>query len=595
MYSFFENLVSPYNLTYLKEKSSVLRFFLSQATGVKKYIFLIAIFSTLTAATEVYIFRFLGEVVDSMSNNSPANFLKDNLYELIKMTFVLLIILPLSAFLRTLFESQTLEVNYSLRVLFNLHGFAIKEGVEFFHREAAGKIANTISQTAFSSREIMIKVVNTFTFIAVFFLSMGALLGGIHLLLLIPVMIWILGCVFAVYYFFPKIRSCLVNQAYAGSEMAGKLIDTYTNIVTVKIFSSYDSELKYAGSYMAKFKQAAHQHMRVASSVQFVMWAINIILILGTILLSIWLWSRGAMTVGAIAAAVTVSLRLYTMTFWIMWELLDVSRNLGIVQNGMKLMSSTNSSPIPQLSWGDTASDVGMHHISFKNINFAYDGKRQVLKDFSLDVRKGEKLGVIGSSGSGKSTLAKLLLRLCESQYGDIFIQGKNIKQMSNEELLKKVSAVTQDVQMLHRSLRENLMYGSEYVNEERMIRAAEAAGAHEFICKIVDENGRKGYDAYVGVGGAKLSGGQKQRISLARAILKDAEIYILDEATSALDFQTEADVLNDLERYLDGKTVIMIAHRRETLSWVDRVVKIEDGTLKEGFIHDENLLVRTV
>lgn len=589
MYSLFEKLIKPFEEISYISQSKVFDFLLYQSGGIKKYIFFIALFSTIAAATEVYIFQFLGDIVDSLKDTTSSEFFDENFNDLLVMTLILLVILPGAVVLRTLLEYQALEINYPLRVLFNLHGFLIKQKVSFFQQEPSGKIANTLNQMAFSTSLILVKLVNTFTFLIVFFISMGVLLTTIDSLLLVPVVIWVLGYIFIVFYFFPKVKIYLEKQAGAMSEMIGKLADTYNNIVTVKIFSSYKSELHYGSTHMGKYMTAAYQHMRIATSVQIVMWTINVLLIFGTFALSIYLWSKGEISVGAIAAAVAVSFRLYTMSHWIMWELLDVSRNIGVVQNGIKFIQASQAALVEGTE-ADIFPDKNNNEITFKNVSFSYDDKKEIIKNFSFSIRNGEKIGVVGASGTGKSTLAKLLLRLYECNHGKIIIDGKDIRIMSHDELLSKVSAVTQDVQLLYRSIRENLMYGNENISEERMVQAAKAAGAHDFICKIVDEEGRTGYDAHVGVGGAKLSGGQKQRVSLARALVKQADIYIFDEATSALDMETEAKVLRNIEQYLKGKTVIVIAHRQAALNFVDKLIRVEDGGLIEAINKREEL-----
>ena len=576
MFTYFEQLVSPFKRLTLPITQDLYRFIWGHTEGIRVYIALIALLSTVIAATEVYIFKFLGDLVDTMSGRSPSEYFREDMSDLLWMGSILLVLLPLSVFLRTLFEHQSIEVNFPVRSLYNLHSAVTKKGIDFFQNMSSGKVANTLLQTSFSARLVIIKVVNTFTFISVFFLSMSVLLTGIDALLLIPALIWVGGYVFMALYYFPKMKLYQENQAYEASDMVGNLVDTYSNIMTVKIFSRHDLELKHAASFISRYLHAAKKNMRIFSMVQFVMWGMNILLIFATFSLSIWLWGIGEISVGSIAASVSVAFRLYTMSHWIMWELLDVSRNIGVVQHGTKLLSSPNDLDLNK-SQGENA-DFVASGVDFKSVGFSYCKGTDVLSDFTLSIKPGEKVGIVGPSGSGKSTIVKLLLRLCDVNTGKIYMGSQNILNLNHEQLLGHVSVVTQDVQILHRSIRENLVYGNDGVAEERMIEVAKAVDAHEFISTFVDTDGACGYDARAGVSGSMLSGGQKQRISIVRALLKEADIYIFDEATSALDVVAENLVMEAIRTLLRDKTVIIITHKESLLEWVDKTVRLDQG-----------------
>lgn len=586
MFNFFENLVNPFKGEFdINQPKTVFGFIRKQIYGIKKYLFFVAIASICTGATEVYVFKFLGILVDAMAAGSAENFFSENRKILIQGCLVLLVVLPLATSAQTLFWQQTLEGNFLLQMLSAKHQYLLKQSVRFYQNHSAGKLANTMLQTAYSIKLVVLKLVDTLMFALVFFVGMVLMLSGIDLFLLAPVVAWLVGYIFVILYFIPKLELWSTNQAGARSEMVGKLVDSYTNIATVKLFSHSSIERSYAHGYMSKFLHTIYGQARFISKVQFLMWALNIMLIFSTMALSILLWTRGLISSGAIAAAVGVTFRVYTMSHWIMWELAGFFNSLGVIKDGIKLLSE----PLPKsaIKRGESL-DVEKWNVSFKNIDFSYNKGEKVIRGFSLDILEGEKIGIVGRSGSGKSTLTKLLLRFFEADSGEVTIGGKNIESIDHESLLERISVVAQEVELLDRSVRENLIYGKNEVSETEMISAAKAAGAHDFIVDLVDESGGRGYDAHVGVRGAKLSGGQRQRISLARALIKDAPIFIFDEATSALDSEIESHIMNVTEKYFEGKTVIMIAHRLTTLAKMDRLAVIDGGELVELGSHAE-------
>lgn len=586
MFSFFERLVNPFeDGSCSSQPTTIFGFIRKQTHGLKKYMLLVALFSTCTAATEVYIFKFLGSLVDTMTFGSPETFLADNRTVLTQVCLVLLVGLPIVATAHTLLWHQTLEGSFPVRILSRVHQYLLKQSVQFYQVEAAGKVANTLLQTAVSTKLIIAKSVDTFTFAFVFFISMGVMLTAIDTVLLAPVAAWFIGYVLVIFYFVPQLKDWSNKQAGARSEMVGQLVDTYTNIATVKLFSHSSIEKGYANSYMKKYLSTVNGQMRFISKVQFLMWALNISLIFSTIMLSIMLWGNGLISVGAIAAVVGVTFRVYTMSHWIMWEVSGMFSNFGIIQDGIKLLSR----PLPvSASEGGGILNVEKYDISFANVSFSYGENDKAVRGLSLSIRAGEWMGIIGRSGSGKSTLTRLLLRFYDPDQGQITIGGEDIKSLSHESLLERIAVVAQDVELLDRSVRDNLIYGKSEVSEAEMISAAKAAGAHDFIVGLIDESGRRSYDARVGVRGAKLSGGQRQRLSLARAFIKDAPILIFDEATSALDSEVESHILGGTKKRLEGKTVIMIAHRLSTLAGMDRLAVIDEGELVELGSHEE-------
>jgi len=584
MFGFFERLVTPFSMEPAgNHPDSVVGFIRYHIVGLKRYMLLVALLSTCTAATEVYIFSFLGHLVDSIRTTD--HFVADNQGILTQIGLILLVGLPIVVSAHTLLWQQTLAGNLPVRILSSVHQYLIKQSVQFFHSEAAGKVANTLVQTVESTKLILLKSIDTFMFAFVFFVSMGLMLSRIDLFLLVPVIIWIVGYVLVIAYFVPKLKEWSNKQARSKSEMIGQVVDTYTNIATVKLFSHSTVERSFAHDYMSKYLHTINGQTRFISKIQFFLWSLNIFLIFGTIVASLELWGRGLISVGAIAAAVGVSFRVYTMSHWILWEVAGLFSNIGVVQDGIKLLSR----PLPQAARASNSLlEVDSYDISFTDVDFAYPGCDKAIRGLSLNIRAGEKVGIVGRSGSGKSTLTKLLLRFYEVGSGDICIGGQSIRSVSHESLLEKIAVVAQDVEILDRSIRENLTYGRVHVSDAEMIGAAKAAGAHDFILQLSDESGSKGYDARIGVRGAKLSGGQRQRISLARALLKDAPIIIFDEPTSALDSEVEFLVMELMKNYVEKKTVIMIAHRLTTLAKMDRLAVIDRGELIELGTHDE-------
>lgn len=578
MFSLFERIVSPFGREPIAVRpASVFDFLIRHTTGIRKYMILVALFSTFTAATEVYIFKFIGGLVDEMKLSD--SFIIDNSSSLVQITVLLLVLLPIVISAHTLLWHQTLDGNFPVKTLFNIHQHLIKQSVTFYNNESSGKIANTLMQTVQSARLVVMKLVDTFMFALVFSITMVLMLASLNLYLLIPVAVWFIGYVLVIIYFVPKLRYWSNKQASSRSEMVGQLVDTYSNIVTVKLFSHSNVEKQHAQNYMTNYLHTNYGQMRFMSKVQFFMWGLNILLIFSTIAFSLLLWHYQLISVGAIAAAVAVVFRVYTLSHWIMWEIAGFFGNIGIIQDGLKLFSESS---VESINENAEPLSVNKYDVSFCNVSFSYNKNKKVLKNFSIQMKAGEKIGIIGRSGSGKSTLVKLLLRFHETEYGVIKIGGQNIQNVSHESLLASISVVTQDVELLDRSVRDNLIYGSENVSDEEMVLAARAAGAHDFILELVDGAGNRGYDARVGVKGANISGGQKQRISLARSLIKKSSILIFDEATSALDAEMESRIMESIKSYIENKTVIIITHKMAIIADVDRIGVLDKGELVE-------------
>lgn len=388
-------------------------------------------------------------------------------------------------------------------------------------------------------------------------------------------------------YFVPRMRKISAEQADARSLMTGRVVDSYTNIATVKLFSHSNREQSYAKESMDMFLDTVHRQMRLSSGLEICITLMNSFLFFSVAAIGIGLWMNGAVMPGAVAIALGIILRIWGMSHWIMWEMAALFENIGTVQDGINSISlprlvsdKPNAKPLPPVS-GD---------INFNDVTFNYGGEKGVIEKLNLTVPRGQKVGLVGRSGAGKSTLVNILLRFYDVEQGTITIDGHDISEVQQDTLRKNLAMVTQDTSLLHRSVRDNLLYGRPDATEEMMIAAAKQAEAHDFILELTDPAGRKGYDAHVGERGVKLSGGQRQRVAIARVLLKDAPILILDEATSALDSEVEAAIQEQLHRLMEGKTVIAIAHRLSTIAEMDRLIVMDQGKIIEDGSHDELL-----
>jgi ATP-binding cassette subfamily B multidrug efflux pump len=414
-----------------------------------------------------------------------------------------------------------------------------------------------------------------------------AVLGGFALWMLLPVLVWMVLYLGALYYFVPRMGRIAQAQADARSLMTGRITDAYTNIATVKLFSHAGREAGYARGAMEEFLGAVMTQMRLVTAFEIVNHALSVILIISTTAAALWLWTQGQVGVGAVAAATAMSLRLNGISHWMMWEMSSLFEHIGTVQDGMTTLSR------PQAVLDKAGAQplaVSRGEIQFEQVSFAYGATgpeaRQVIDRLSLHIRRGEKIGLVGRSGAGKSTIVNLLLRFYDVGQGRVLIDGQDIAQVTQDSLRAQIGMVTQDTSLLHRSVRDNILYGRPDAGEDEMLVAARRAEAHEFIQGLADAKGRRGYDAHVGERGVKLSGGQRQRIAIARVMLKDAPILLLDEATSALDSEVEAAIQASLYRLMEGKTVVAIAHRLSTIAAMDRLVVLDKGRIVEEGDH---------
>lgn len=589
MYRFFEKLVSPYPKDDPQPAAKNFFSFIWQSTkGTRVFMLLLIILSGLSGAFEAFLFAALGKVVDWLAEVEPSKFWQQE-----KTTLILLALIILASTLiislQTIIKHQCLAGNFPMRMRWNLHRLVLNQSMRFFQDEFAGRISAKVMQTALAVRDTCFLVADIFIYVLISFITMAAIIGQLDLWLLMPFLGWTVLYGIAMYYFIPRLGKVASMQADARSTMTGRVTDAYTNIMTVKLFSHAGNEAKYAQESMDEFLVTVNRQMRLVSSFEIVNHLLSITLILCTTGVALWLWTDQLVGVGAIATTTAVALRLNGFSHWIMWEMAALFENIGVVKDGINTFSSTktvNDQP------NATELVVKQGKIDFQHINFNYDAKRQnsIIQDLDLTINPGEKIGLVGRSGAGKSTLINLLLRFYDLQSGKIIIDGQDITTVTQESLRAQIGMVTQDTSLLHRSVRENLLYGNNQATEEEMIIAAKKAHADSFIHTLIDANGRTGYDAFVGERGIKLSGGQRQRIAIARVILKNAPILLLDEATSALDSEIEQAIQESLYTLMEGKTVIAIAHRLSTIAAMDRLVVLDQGKIIEQGTHQELL-----
>lgn len=501
------------------------------------------------------------------------------------MGLLVLIGMPLLVSLHSLILHQSLLGNYPMSIRWLAHRYLLKQSIGFYQNDFAGRIATKVMQTALSIRETVMKLLDVAVYITVYFATMLFMVGQADIRLMIPLLIWLAVYIGIQMYFVPKLKAVSTEQADARSLMTGRIVDSYTNIATVKLFSHTDRETAYAEEGMSTFMDTVYRQMRLATGFNIAVEIANYALVFAIGAISIWLWLDSAITIGAIAIAVSLALRINGMSKWIMWEIGSLFENIGTVVDGM----GTLAKPVEVVDrLNAPALDVPNGEIRFKDVSFHYGESKGVIEKLNLTIKPGEKVGLVGRSGAGKSTLVNLLMRFHDVERGEIRIDGQNISEVTQDSLRANIGMVTQDTSLLHRSIRENILYGRPDAGDDAMLDAAKKAHAHEFIESLNDPHGNHGYDSQVGERGVKLSGGQRQRVAISRVLLKDAPILILDEATSALDSEVEAAIQESLYQLMEGKTVIAIAHRLSTIAAMDRLIVLDEGQVVEEGTHQE-------
>lgn len=591
MFSFFERLVNPFPDEIPKQPpKGIYQFCRYYTADLEPWLLLMALLTALVAIAEASLFGVLGKVVDWLVASDPETFIEDSWLSIVVMSVLILVIIPLLASLHSLVVHQTLMGNFPMSVRWMAHRYLLNQSYGFFQNEFSGRIATKVMQTALAVRESVMKLLDVILFVTVYVITTLFLVASADLRLCLPLLIWLVFYISLQVFFVPKLKNISQIQANSRSTMTGRIVDSYTNIVTLKLFSHSKRESNYVKDGMTDFLNTVHPQMRLVTCLNICLWVINMSLVFSTLALGIYLWIESSITAGAIAVVISLALRLSGMSHWIVWEIGNLFENLGTVQDGINTLS------IPQLVLdreGASKINVDKGEINIQEIKFGYLSHenitaKPVFDSLSLAISAGERVGIVGRSGAGKSTLINLLLRFYDIQSGSISIDGQNIKQVQQESLRENIAVVTQDTSLLHRSVRENILFGRPDATEEEMIAAAKKAEAHEFILELKDIQGRVGYDAHVGERGVSLSGGQRQRIAIARVVLKDAPILIMDEATSALDSEIESAIQKSLNQLMEGKTVIAIAHRLSTIAAMDRLIVFDQGEIIEQGTHKQ-------
>ncbi len=589
MFRFFENLIDPFRGHDEGMPPPTLRgFYWHYTRQVWPVLLALMVVGLLISLIEVAMYRYVGSIVDLLKTTSPQNVLADYGWTFAWMAFVIVIARPVVVILHDLLVQQSLAPSLTNLVRWQTHRYVLRQTVGFFTNDYAGRIASKIVQTGPALRESVVQVCDALWFVTIYAISSLVLFAQLDWRLTIPLAVWIAGFVAVLVVMVPRIRERSTIVSEARSMLTGRIVDSYTNIQTVKLFAHTEKEDEYARDAVEDHNVKFRASTRLVTIMSSTVVTMNGVLIASTLGVCVWLWAIEALSLGSLTVASGLAIRVATMSGWIMWTSIGVFDNVGAVQEGL----GTIARPQDLIDKPDAVPlKVGRGEIRFENVGFHYGRKAGgIIDSLSLTVQPGEKVGLVGRSGAGKSTLVNLLLRFYDAESGRILIDGQDIAGVTQDSLRSQVGLVTQDTSLLHRSIRENILYGRPEAGDEAMVGAARQAHAEEFIPDLSDHYGRTGYDAHVGERGAKLSGGQRQRVAIARVLLKDAPILVLDEATSALDSEVEAAIQESFQRLMAGKTVIAIAHRLSTIAAMDRLVVMDRGQILEMGSHAELL-----
>ena len=607
-------------------RDGMLKFMWACTKGLRGWLLLFMILSAGIGIYEAMLFAWIGNIVDWLGVYTPQNLWAEK-GDMLLLILAVMILSPLWIALSSFIHFQTLQGVFPMQMRWRFHQRMLGQSMQFYQDEFSGRVSAKVMQTALAVRDTVMTVTDMFMYVAVYFITSGIILFNLDSLLLIPFIVWFVLVWLAMWYFIPKLKQTAIVQADARALMTGRITDAYANIMTVKLFSHSRRELDYAKNAMGQFLGTVHAQMRWVSYLEVSTHLISVILVSSTAGIGIYLWQQSAVGVGAIAAATAMALRLNGLTRWIMWQTASLFESIGTVQDGMRTLSAPQTivdkpnASILKVSDG---------RIVFDHVDFSYEGEddatglnkhksgkpldnmnedaaipaadsaagtsyAKLLDNFYLDIKPGEKIGLVGRSGAGKSTLVNLLLRFFDVDKGKIYIDGQAIDEVTQESLRQQIGMVTQDTSLLHRTVRENIAYGRPDATDEEIIIAAKQAQAWDFIKDLYDDKGNTGLDTQVGERGVKLSGGQRQRIAISRVMLKNAPILLLDEATSALDSEIEFAITESLNDIMTGKTVIAIAHRLSTIAALDRLVVMDKGRIIEQGSHDELLALNGV
>ena len=587
IYKFFEQLTEAYpSKEPTQPPNKLVPFILHYCQGMKLYLLGLALSAGLYAFLEVLIYGFMGQLVDWLSGLSRETFMQDQKQTLWWYSLLLMVFMPAVILINNLLRHQILMPNLPMRMRWLAHSYLLKQSMAFYQDDYAGRIAAKVMQGALAVRDTAIKICDTFSYVVVYLLSMIGVISYADWRMAIPMVIWLLAFVLIQLYFAPRLKAISEAQANQRAVMTGRVVDSYTNISTVKLFAHTKAEADYAKSAMDGFMKTVYDMMRRSTSMDLCVSMLNYLLVFSTAGIGIYLWLGDTISIGTIAVGTALALRLQGFSDWIMWEIYSLFENIGTVIDSMNTLA-TSQKVVDQSN--DTL-HVANASIRFDDVSFHYGKTGGVIDNLNLTIQPGEKIGIVGRSGAGKSTLVNLLLRFHDVESGSIYIDGKDISQVSQDSLRAAIGMVTQDTSLLHRSIRENIVYGKPNASDAEIANATHKAEATEFIEDLVDPHGNRGYMAQVGERGVKLSGGQRQRIAIARVLLKDAPILVLDEATSALDSEVEAAIQAALYRLMENKTVIAIAHRLSTIAAMDRLIVMDQGRIVEQGTHQELL-----
>ena len=585
MFRFFEGLVDPYQ-PYARSNTPPRKlwpFLKEYIHPFRKVFAATAVLSVIAAGLDVAMIWYVGRLVDLLAQGTPAQVWADYGAEIVGVALFVLLLRPLLIVSNVALLHNTILPNFGTMIRFRAHDHVMRQPVGWFEGDFAGRIANRVMQTPPAAGDAVFQTFDAMAFASVTVVGAGIMLAGADPRLLVPMLVWLALYAALVRWTLRRAGPAAKASSDARSAVTGRVVDAYSNIHSVKLFAHHDMEMRHATEAIEHARATFQKEMRIITTMDFWLTMLNGGLIVAVTGWAVLLWYQGAATVGTVAAATALVLRLNNMTYWIMWATTGLVQALGVVQEGME----TITQPIGLVD-GDAAQPLRLTQgaVQFEGVSHHYGRGSGGLRDITLTLKPGERIGVVGRSGAGKSTLVKLMLRFYDCEAGRILIDGQDIAQVTQDSLRREIGMVQQDSSLLHRSVRENILYGRPDATEAQMIAAAQRAEAHDFILTLEDPEGRKGYDAHVGERGVKLSGGQRQRVGIARVILKDAPILILDEATSALDSEVEAAIQDALYGVMQGKTVIAIAHRLSTLAAMDRIVVLEDGAIAEDGTH---------
>jgi len=586
MFRFFENLVDPYS-PYEDEMdppSGFTQYLVYHTKPFRKLFLITGIATILAAVFEIFLLAAIGWVVDLMAAQTPATLWENYTWHFIGLLAFVLVLKPTLYLLDFMLISNTLIPNVATLFRWRGHKHVMRQSIGWFEADFAGRVANRVMQTPRSAGEVVFHVFDALAYALAYVVGALFLLMNANTLLLFPLLIWVIAYVFLLRYVVRRVEPASKDSSNARSELNGRVVDAYTNIHSVKMFAHTQSELAYVKEAIEDTRKTVFREMRIYTRMDFILSSMNAMLIAGTVGTALYLWTYDQVSSGEVAAASALVIRFNGMSGWIMWAFTTFFRELGVVGEGLetlaapvKLLDAPNAKPL----------QITNATVEFNNVTHHYGRETGGLDNLTLHVEAGQKVGLVGRSGAGKSTLFKLLLRFYDAESGQILIDGQNISQVTQDSLRHEIGMVQQESSLLHRSIRENILYGREGANNPDMIAAAKQAEAHDFIQTLQDQSGNIGYESTVGERGVKLSGGQRQRIALARVILKDGPILLLDEATSALDSEVEATILDTLYQLMEGKTVIAIAHRLSTIAQMDRIVVMDEGRIIEDGTHD--------